>query len=205
MPAIPPTIWPSDNAYGIPTLRLDGRRQQHFAPPLTTWGTIPRGSAMAGTWSFYTDDYKFAALWSDPRPVIRSGCAAVIEPNFSCYDDSPLVVCLNAIYRKRWLARYWQEHGIDIYVDLNVSRKVARENLLGVPAGWQHFATRGYYSRIDDLHHDYALAVETAGTKDIEFLVCGGSRKLRKVCEYYGWTWATDTNTDARRRNLIAA
>lgn len=160
---------------------------------------------MPGTWSFYTDDYKFTALWSDPRPVIRSGCAAVIEPNFSIYDDSPLAVALWALYRKRWLARYWQEHGIDIWVDLNASLRFKAYTLLGVPKGWRWFATRGYYDRPDDLRADYELACETAGTKEIEFVVAGGSRKLRKLCDYYGWTWATDAATDARRRNIQIA
>src|SRR3990172_695710 len=117
MPAIAQNIWPSTNEYGIPDLDID-QQAREIITPFTIWGSVPRGTAMPGTWGFYTEDYRFTALWSDPRPVVRSGCKVAIEPNFSCFEDMPLAVGLWRIYQKRWLARYWQIKGIRIVADL---------------------------------------------------------------------------------------
>ena len=107
---VPDCVWPSDNEMEVPMLRPD-LQANAVDLPVTQWGTIRRRSDMHGTWSFYVDDYRFTALWRDPTPVINSGCLNVVEPNFSCSDQTPFPVVLNNIYRKRWLSRFWQEFG----------------------------------------------------------------------------------------------
>ena len=65
---------------------------------------------------FYIDDYRFRAVWSDPDkyiPALRK-FKLVIEPEFSFYDDFPLALKIHALYRRRWLAAYWQKHGINV-------------------------------------------------------------------------------------------
>ena len=89
--------------------------------PVTQWGTIGANRPMPGTWSFYVDDHRFGALWRDPSPVLRAGAVNVVEPNFSTHDQHPRAYVLWQVYRKRWLARWWQTKGLRVFVDLNVT------------------------------------------------------------------------------------
>jgi hypothetical protein len=81
------------------------------------------------------------------------------------------------------MARYWQSKGVRIFVDLNVNRAFAEDNLVGVPAGWAAFATRGYAERIDDLRFEYGLAQGVAGKRDgVLFVVYGGGKTVKNFC-----------------------
>lgn len=138
---IPDVIFPTDNEWGVPLLDLNMQAIM-LNIPITKWGTIGRHGKMAGTYHFYTDDYKFTALWGNPWPVISSSCVSVVEPNFSTHEQMPKAVALWDIYRKRWLARFWQSYGVRIFVDLNVEPHLMELNMLGVPHGWMAYATR---------------------------------------------------------------
>lgn len=185
---VPDALFVTDNDYDIPL--LDSKRQAKFLDlPLTRWGEIARTSKMVGTWHFYTDDYKFDALWADPSNVINSKCVNVVEPNFSTNEQMPMVVGLWAIYRKRWLARFWQDYGINVFVDLNVSRKFKQLNLLGVPKGWTAYMTRSVENMgLDELDDDYARALDHAGVQPL-FVVYGGSKLTKEHCKAHGWLW----------------
>lgn len=183
---VPDALWATDNDWGIPTLDL--RKQADALDlPITRWGSISRHNArMPGTWHFYTDDYKFDALWDDPTPVVNSGCVNVIEPNFSTGQQMARAVALWGVFRKRWLARWWQSQGVRIFVDLNVEPQFHDLNLLGVPTGWRSYATRG---DLDLIEQDYAVACEHAGTDDLLFVVYGGPKALKTLCVERGWIW----------------
>lgn len=185
----PDALFPSDNEWGIPTLKLT-MQARSVDLPVERWGRNSRHNAkMPGTFHFYTDDYKFAALWADPLPIITSGCQNIIEPNFSTGEQMPAAVALWGIYRKRWMARWWQEYGVRVFVDLNVEPRFAQLNLLGVPKGWRAYATRAYDERFDLVEHDFALASANAETDDLLFLVMGGGEKARALCGARGWVW----------------
>jgi hypothetical protein len=188
-PAIeaPDSLFPSDNEWGIPL--LDTRRQAHaLTLPCERWGRVSRHTTkMPGTWHFYTDDYKFSALWSDPTPVLFSGCSAIIEPNVSSGPATPRAVALWGIYRKRWLARWAQSYGVGVFVDLNIEPAFVDLNLLGVPKGWRSYATRGYDQQIGLLDMDYHTACEQAETDDIIFVVVGGGQESHRLCQERGW------------------
>lgn len=136
---------------------------------------------MRGCWSFYVDDYRFAGLWENPGQVLTSSPAAVIEPNYSVFEQTPTAVAVWATYRKRWLARWWASAGARVWVDLNVSETHAALNLLGVPRGWQAYATRGYSERLADLEREHALAVSW-GAGSATLLVYGGGRDVADWC-----------------------
>lgn len=189
MAGIEPTVWESDNEYGIPDLDID-QQADEVAHPFTIWGSVARGTPMPGTWGFYTEDYRFTSLWSDPRPVIRSGCKSIIEPNFSCYQDMPLAVGIWAIYKKRWLSRWFQSQGVGIIADLCVAPKFLALNMLGIPQGWSVYATRGYVKYISDLEQAYKAACDRSLPNVPVFYVYGGSKKIRDLCWFYrniGW------------------
>ena len=140
-------LYPSDNLYEIPCLRLD-KQAGYLKLPFSPYG-LGRVTRSASTIHFYVDDYRFESVWRNPAKLLAGNATAVVEPNFSLYDTTPLAYGLQLIYKKRWIARYLQECGLGIYVDLNVSRKFDEYNILGVPDGFNAFAVRGSRGRTD--------------------------------------------------------
>lgn len=65
---------------------------------------------------FYLDDYQFERVWKDPDLYIdlMKRFKAVLAPDFSIYDDFPTAVNIYNHYRKHWVARYWQDHGVKV-------------------------------------------------------------------------------------------
>lgn len=181
----PDAIFPTNNLAEIPILKKE-HEAKFLTAPVQLWGA--RGSRkmkMPGTYLFYTEDYRFENLWKNPNHIFASGCLNAVEPNFSCYNETPFPVALHQIYRKRWIARYWQEAGINIFVDLNVHPKFAEINLLGVPKGWKAYATRGYNETVEFTEKEYDLACNHAGTDEILFVVYGGGKEVKKLCQSY--------------------
>lgn len=192
---IPDAIFPTDNDYEIPLLRLD-LQARSFDLPFSVWGTLSRQYKMnGGTYAFYTDDYRFNALWTDPTLIVNSGVANIVEPNFSCYETMPVAIGIYQVYRKRWLARWSQDYGVRIFVDLNVAPKWRDINLMGVPKGWRAYCTRSSVDYIDQLDEEYDLACMQADSKDILFLVYGGGKLSKELCKKRGWLWINDQQT----------
>jgi hypothetical protein len=160
---------------------------EYLDAPLKMWGQNTRRQQHAGTFGFYVRDYKFTGLWKHPESLLHTGCRVAIEPNFSTSQDMPEAVGIYGIFRKRWLARFWQTHGVRIIVDLNVAEKFCHTNLLGVPDGWQAFATRAQRGSNDLLPVMYDLACEKAGGPPNLFLVYGGGQQVREMCRVYHW------------------
>jgi hypothetical protein len=177
-------IYPTDNEFGIPRLEL---RPEPAAPGLTApvcvWGAVGRKKDMGGTWLFYTDDYRFETAWSDPGTVPATSCVGATEPNFSVFDETSRAEALWQIYRKRWLARSWQDAGILVWVDLFVAHTHLDVALLGVPVGWQRYATSGVGSRAGELDLELGLARSRSGGAQFTLLVYGGGREVAE--------WAT--------------
>jgi hypothetical protein len=97
--------------------------------------SAPRDRLIAG---FYVDDSRFDCLWDEPEiyvaKLINLGIRMAIAPNYSIWSDSPRAVQLWAVYRARWVARYFQEAGIAVIPDLNWSDDQSFDYcLLGVP------------------------------------------------------------------------
>lgn len=65
---------------------------------------------------FYLDDYQFDRVWKDPDKYIdlMRKFKAVLAPDFSLYTDFPKAVQIYNHYRKHWVARYWQDHGVKV-------------------------------------------------------------------------------------------
>lgn len=198
---VPDAVWPTDNDYGVPL--LDIRLQaKAFDQPSAIWGASSRKARMAGTWLFYTEDYRYEALWADPSPILNTGAMAAVEPNFSAYSNMPMAVALWQIYRKRWIARWWQQYGLPVWVDLNVAENHAELNLCGVPDGWRAFATRGYTDRIDATHREYEFAQRKAGDSTPLFLVYGGGKKVKDECQRMGWLWVQEDMDTGKGREV---
>lgn len=174
-------LYDSNNDLDIPNLKLAGQAG-HVVLPFSGWGAESRQKKGISTYHFYVDDYRFEAIWKDPHKVLLSGCTAVVEPNLSTFDTTPVAWGIMQIYKKRWIARYFQECGIKVYVDLNVSQKFYELNMLGVPKGYNAFATRGYADRLEYLRKEHEIAQRVSGLEIPNMIVYGGGQAVREYC-----------------------
>jgi len=187
---IPDCLFPTDNDLEIPTLRID-MQAQFCGIPFVCFGEQKRTFQMngQGTLHFYTDDYRFNAVYDHPERILHHEPMNIVEPNFSLFNETPLAFGMQAIYKKRQIARSMQEKGIRVFVDLNVANKWYKLNLLGVPSGWSSFCTRGYEDRLDYLEFEYMMARQIAGNNPLLFVVYGGGDKVRQFCKQHRLTY----------------
>ena len=159
------------------------------------YGTGRRNKRVS-TLHFYVDDYRFNALWKNPAKIFDNNPAAVVEPNYSLFDTTPLAFGLQFIYQKRWMARYWQENGIRIYVDLNVSSKFFDYNRMGVPNGWNAFATRGALGGLELLKAKFNQARQISGLDSPNLIVYGGGKEVHDFCCLHSLLYVHDYMTE---------
>lgn len=187
-------IYTSDNLYDIPCLRLD-RQAGQLELPFVPYGTGRKNRRVA-TLHFYVDDYRFNALWKNPAKIFDNNPAAAVECNYSLFDTTPLAFGLQFIYQKRWMARYWQENGIRIYVDLNVSSKFFEYNRMGVPDGWNAFATRGALGGLELLKAKFNQARQISGLDSPNLIVYGGGKEVHDFCCQHSLLYVYDYMTE---------
>lgn len=175
-------IYDSDNEFDVPSLRLDRQPTGGLLLPFSGWGQDAREKKGIRTYHFYVEDYRFAAIWKHPARILESGCMELVEPNLSLFDTTPVAYGLHLIYMKRWIARFWQECGASVYADLNVGRKFREYNLLGIPDGYNAFATRGYADREEYLKQEIGIARRISGLDKPNMIVYGGGEHVREIC-----------------------
>lgn len=184
-------LYPANNPFDIPTLLLDGQAG-FLETPLSPWGANSRLRKDVATYHFYVDDYRFEALFKDPVKLIMSGCKAIVEPNCSCHDQTPVAYGISLIYKKRWLARYLQECGVKVYADLNVSHKFIEYNKMGIPKGYNAFFTRGLDGWLESLKLDLQVAQEISGLDQPNLIVYGGGDEIQAFCQEHNLLYVTD-------------
>lgn len=175
-------LFPSDNEYEIPTLRLDRQPGRGLLLPFAPWGANARRRIHIGTFHFYVDDYRFNNIWLHPEKLIRTGCEECVEPNFSLFDTTPFAYGIQLLYKKRWIARWFQECGVNVWVDLHVSPKFHELNKLGVPHGYNAFATRGISECPDIILDELEIAKEISGLASPNLIIYGGGNNVRELC-----------------------
>lgn len=180
---IPDCLFPSDNQMEMPTLRLDVQ-PTHVEVPFLCFGEQKRTKDMhgAGVLHFYTDDYRWQSIYEHPEKILKHNPGAIVEPNYSVFNETPVAFGLQGIYKKRWIARAMQDRGIPVFVDLNVANKFYAINLLGVPKGYGAFCTRGYSDRLPALEYEYMIADRVADGNLNFFIVYGGGEEVRNWC-----------------------
>jgi hypothetical protein len=189
--------------YDIPNLRLDREGSCLRDWNYLAWGSRCRREKVppVTAYHFFVDDSKFSSLWRQPDHVVNTGVRLVVETDWSITDETAEAEAIYAIYRKRWLSRYWQDHTeIKVVVNLNVPERFARLNLDGVPKGWRSYATRGYRYMEESLEREWRLAVEHSGVEDVEFLVYGGGKGIKMLCDRRGWYFVDDHITEEMRK-----
>ena len=175
-------VYPSNNEFDIPTLLTDNM-PVHLELPLNPWGAEARYKKGMATYHFYVDDYRFEQLFRDPIKLLESGCKAIVEPNCSIHDQTPMAYAIGQTDRKRYLCRYLQECGLQIWVDLNVSPHFEEVNALGVPEGYNAFCTRGVSGWLPTTERHWQMAQRISGLEKPNMFVYGGGDDVAEWCK----------------------
>ena len=201
---IPDTLFPTDNDAEIPSLRLDMQARE-VSLPFLCWGEQKRTTNLLGlgTMHFYTDDYRYTALYDHPEQILRANPRNIVEPNYSLFNDMPIAFALQRIYKKRWIARAMQDRGIRIFVDLNSAQKFYKLNMLGIPMGWSSFATRGYSERLGNLEYEYEIARNWAQDNPLLFVIYGGGAICRRFAQERGCVYVNPIVTTKKKVDAI--
>lgn len=194
-------LYPTDNEYEVPVLLTDNQ-PVHLELPFTPWGVEGRYKKGITTYHFYVDDYRFEALFKDPIKLLQSGCRAVVEPNCSIHDQTPVAYAIYQIYRKRYLARYLQECGLQVWVDLNVSIRFMEYNLLGIPKGYNAFFTRGVSGWEGHLDRCLEIARRISGKEHPNLCVYGGGADVEQWCREEGVRYLAEFMAHHRKKEL---
>lgn len=116
--------YPARNLWGFPELLPQRFTLPPSLPLLSYRERDDAGHRHAGALChFFLDDYRFETVWTKPD----SGLSRVgrywgtLTPDFSLYADWPPILQQWNHYRRQWLGRYWQEHGIKIIPTVNWS------------------------------------------------------------------------------------
>ena len=179
---VPDAIYESDNGWGIPTLD-DTMQARCIEAPIKKWGE--QGHVYytnAGLIHFYVDDIRFESIWRHPEIIADTHPHNVCEINYSMFNDMPLSFVLWRIFKKRWLARYWQARGISIFVDVFSCEKWWEYNLLGVPLTWRAFCMRGHADQENLIDDAYGRLIARSSGDKLLFLVFGGGKKIEEFC-----------------------
>lgn len=189
---IPDCLFPTNNQMDIPTLRLDVQ-PSCVEIPFLCFGEQKRTKNMGGhgTLHFYTDDYRWQPIYEHPEKILAHNPGSIVEPNYSLFNETPMAFGLQAVYKKRWIARAMQDRGIGVFVDLNVANKFYAANLFGVPKGYGAFCTRGYSDRIPALEYEYLIAERIADGNPLTFVVCGGGEVVKQWCREHNCAYVT--------------
>jgi hypothetical protein len=112
------------------------------------YSRLNRESAGGCVYGYWTDDFRFECLWNKPLTMLDkihlSRVAAIIEPDFSLYDDDPLICQMHNVYRTRWVGRFLQENGISVIPSVSWSTDKSLEwSLIGIPTGAPVIAIEG--------------------------------------------------------------
>lgn len=184
-------IYPSNNEYDIPTLLTDNM-PVHLELPFTPWGAEARYKKGITTYHFYVEDYRFEQLFKDPIKLLLSGCRAIVEPNCSIHDQTPMAYAIYQTYRKRYLCRYLQECGMQIWVDLNVSPHFEEINALGIPDGYNAFCTRGVTGWLNTTERHWQMAKRISALDKPNMFVYGGGKDVEDWCRERGIVYVNE-------------
>ena len=191
-------VYPSNNEFDIPTLLMDNM-PVHLELPVTPWGAEARYKKMMSTYHFYVDDYRFEQLFKDPIKLLDSGCKAMVEPNCSIHDQTPMAYAIWQTYRKRYLCRYLQECGMQIWVDLNVSPHFEEINALGVPEGYNAFCTRGVKGWLNTTERHWQMAKRISGLEKPNMFVYGGGDEVEEWCRQHDLVYVKEYMNKANK------
>lgn len=155
-------VWfPSEEFYDMPELRADmipddlpgpvdvwaghevdlERQKQH---PEQWWLAQWHAGMRGVNWKqciamFYTEDFHFEPVFTKPaentKKILMLGMRYAIMPNFSINPEWPVATWIWNSYKSHFVARYWQEAGIEVIPDIQYGTDDSALDitLLGIP------------------------------------------------------------------------
>ena len=112
-------LFETDNEFGFPIVRTS---KDFHAEDLIPFHTCKKCLAKDRDKAvhFFLDDYKFEQVWSRPRDFVTTfkHYGNILVPTFSVWENQPYALNLFNIYRSRWIARFYQEYGINVLIDV---------------------------------------------------------------------------------------
>jgi len=137
---------------------LDLERQE--ADPSIHWLTVWHAGSRGVNWSnaiacFYTDDFHFDPVYLDPakntKKMLNLGMKYAIMPNYTIAREMPVALWVYAAYRSMYVARYFQEAGIQVIPDIQTGghEDVLDVSLIGIPYGAPVVAAQAQMARGD--------------------------------------------------------
>lgn len=130
-------IYPSDNEWGIPTLK-----RTEWTPARLVSYSDRRGIAKVADSDaavhFFLDDYRFETVWTKPERALSraQSVGGALTPDFSLWRDMPLSMQLWQVYRSRWCGAWLAEHHVRVIPTISWSTAESFPfAFLGVEAG----------------------------------------------------------------------
>ena len=144
-------LFSSSNWLGFPDIRQDMLwdgdirrvyiKDEDTAPTqMIAWSSVGIDERMTGhVINFYADDERFEhAIWENHATFLekidRLKPAAMVVPDFSMFLKEPTAFNVWQAYRARWCARYWQEAGHKLVLNIQTCRQADWDWIfLGMP------------------------------------------------------------------------
>lgn len=93
--------------------------------------------------AFYTEDNRFERLWTHTPQIIKrflnKKILGMVSPNFSTYFNMARAIRIYNVYRSRWIARYSQEAGIKVIIDISGAKEDVDFIFDGLPKNKPYF------------------------------------------------------------------
>lgn len=118
-------LFDTDNEFGFPVVASSPDFKAADLIPFHIAKTEKRRKDEDRAVHFFIDDYKFEQVWSRPHQYIDMFRAYgnMISLDFSIWSIQPYALNLFNMYRSRWCTRYYQEHGVNVLVDVRWADK----------------------------------------------------------------------------------
>lgn len=162
---------------------------------------------------FYTDDFHFEPVYNDPakntKKILNLGIKMAIMPNYTIYPEMPTALWVYAAYRSYFVARYFQEAGIQIIPDIQTGMddSVLDLSLIGIPEGCGVVATQAQMSRGDrtSIRKKARLLKEAEDRIGFKHIIVYGHTDADQVIEYANFDAEVIkiTARTARRREYL--
>lgn len=165
-------------------------------PPITEWigfnfvlsDKNPEGKAV----HFFVDDYQFERVWNNPEKYLDKlkQYVCVATPDFSPYENMPHVLQLMSHYKKQWVGRWLQYHGVTVIPTI---RPVLNRDwwLDGIPEGGIYISSAMYSKDVEEATEENSeydkIIIDRLKPKKMFMYRGGGDNLYRKYgieCEY---------------------
>lgn len=165
---------------------------------------------------FFVDDIRFERVWNNLPKIamqfVQAGVKTVVMPDFSMGNDYRMAERIYNNYRSKFIARYFQECGINVIPNISTLAGNNEFAWMGIPKGAEFCAcqlqTQG--GKLDGEDADMrreGLGVALDQLKPVHLVVYAGEPGLRlgqEICERHGVKFIGVKNRAAHMRSDVA-